>query len=160
MEGGENQHATRQRVSMSERGRETGKTKIRKKAERGVMRNDGGRRKRRGFSRQEEGEREGGRVRGGKLGKKVSGSISLEEGGRREGEKRKCLKMRLSHWFKMPSSKGNWKRSWILQSSNTQTPQTVSANTVHISARRMKAINHSTVYPEEYNYALKILSHI
>lgn len=37
----------------------------------------------------------------------------------RVGEKRKCLKMRLSHWFKMSNSEGHWKQGWILQSSNT-----------------------------------------
>lgn len=44
-----------------------------------------------------------------------------ESGGRKsggEGEKRKCLKMRLSHWLEMSDRKKDWKMSWILQCGN------------------------------------------
>ena len=34
---------------------------------------------------------------------------------------------------------------------------TASVNTVHISTRGMKAMNHRTAYPEEYSYTLKSL---
>lgn len=82
-----------------------------------------------------------------------------EAGG--EGEKRKCLKMRLLHRLKMSNSKGT-RGAGILHSSITlkDTQQAVGVNTLHISALCMKVMNHSGACPEEYSYALKAHSHI